>query len=546
MRNALFATASLAFVSSPAMAADMLSVGVGGYMEQWFGYADRDDGAKGGFKNDSDAEIYFTGSMESDMGLKFGVDVQLEANNGPKEYTHPVSGTHNNPTGSTNIDESFIWVSGEFGRLELGARDPIHARTHAAIGDVGVGITGGDTQVWIPGAYFDTSGWWVGMGDNKNLIYITPRVSGLQLGISYGADAGSENKWAGAPTGNEDSVWAGGLNFQQAVGDGTFTFSLGHRNREGTAAEVDFMSTMAPATGETEMRLSQAQHAAHEAAWEKWEYLASTDAKNKEKLLAGDATAAREEALADIVNDGLKGRAAITAATSSMMKGDNDTFTNVGVGVGFGSFTFNVAYATRDRGSYMAMDMPMGMTSTEMTAQVARLNTASGTTSASAVAKDGFTGADGTNPAVYIIDTAHMFDHDDDPTTDKVAEAAASGNDPTVSGYTAAVNDPSNETWMGSTVVKNKAAEWDTWGVSVVYTDGPMALSLAHMNLEDGAGGDRTSTMFSARYTLAPGVDWRNSIFTVEDSTGQNLGGREARQTVNKGTAFVTGIRIGF
>ena len=215
-----------------------MSIGVGGYMEQWFGYADRDDGADGGFKNDSDAEIHFTGSLESDMGLTFGVDIQLEGNNGPKEYTHPVSGTHNNPTGSTNIDESFAWVSGGFGRLEMGARDTIQARTHVGLSDAGVGINAGDTQVWIPGAYFDTHGYWVGMGDNKNIIYISPRVQGLQLGLSYGADAGDENKWPGGPASNDDSVWAGGLNFQQDLGEGTtFSFSVGHRSRSQSDAE---------------------------------------------------------------------------------------------------------------------------------------------------------------------------------------------------------------------------------------------------------------------------------------------------------------------
>ena len=541
MRNALFATASLAFVSSPVMAADMLSVGVGGYMEQWFGYADRDDGAEGGFKNDSDAEIYFTGSVESDMGLTFGVDVQLEANNGPKEYTHPVAGTHNHGTGSTNIDESFAWVSGDFGRLEMGARDTIQARTHVGISDVGIGLNAGDTQVWIPGGYFDTNGWWVGMGDNKNIIYITPRVQGLQAGVSYGVDATDENKWPGAPVGDDNQVWAGGLNFQQNIGDTSVSLSLGHRSRSKADAEIDFMSTMAPATGAggaDETRLSQAQHAAHKAAWEAWEYATQNVEKNKLTGLTGTDDTTRAATLAGIVNDGLAGRTAITAATSSMMKGDNDTFTNVGIGVGFGSFTFNVAYATRDQGSYTAMPMPLKMTPAEMIAHAEALgaNANAHDSPASGTAANTVTTGD---TATHIIDTDHMFDHDMDPDTAKVAESAQTAD-------AAAVNDPANETWMGSTVVKNKQGEWDTWGVSVTYMDGPMAFSLGHMNLETGAGGERTGTMFSARYTLAPGVDWRTSVFQVEDSTHWNLGGREARQDVNEGTGFVTGIRLGF
>ncbi len=534
MRNALFATASLAFVSSPAMAADMMSVGVGGYMEQWFGYADRDDGAKGGFKNDSDAELYFTGSLESDMGLTFGVDVQLEANNGPKEYTHPATGANNLGTGSTNIDESFAWVSGDFGRLEIGARDSIQARTHVGPGEVGVGINAGDTQVWIPGAYFDTYGYWVGMGDNKNIIYISPRVQGLQVGLSYGADNASENKWAGAPTGDEEAVWAAGLNFQQAFGDGTFSFSLGHRNKEGTPAEHDFITGMQ--SGDNDYRLTAGKLASDEKAVA--DYLATQDLMlvGKAKTVPLLDTATGNEARTAFNTAATAQNAILNATDGMMMKGDDDTFTNVGVGVSFGAFTFGVAYATRDRGSYMVMRQNKVLDANSLADRrtyTALLNQQLGYSAADGTART----ADFTAPAADAADVSgsggtYYFNAGTTADPEYVAESAT-------------MNDPDNDL-VQETVVKNGAAEWDTWGVSVTYADGPMALSLSHMNLEDGAGGERTGTMLSARYALAPGVDWRTSVFTVEDSTGQNLGANEARQDVNEGTAFVTGIRIGF
>ncbi len=85
MRKTLIATSALAFAgavaAAPASAADMIAVGVGGYMEQWVGLANRDDdNVDGGFDIQSDSEVYVSGSMESDMGLKFGVRVQFEAN----------------------------------------------------------------------------------------------------------------------------------------------------------------------------------------------------------------------------------------------------------------------------------------------------------------------------------------------------------------------------------------------------------------------------------------------------------------------------------
>ena len=130
--------------AGPASAADMLSLGLGGSMEQWFGYADRDDdNSEGGFANQSDSEVHFKGSLESDMGLKFTVHVELEANN--EEHEAPDGKLKDD----TEIDESFLRISGEFGQLEIDQRDAIHVRTHYGISDVGVGLSGGDTQKWI-------------------------------------------------------------------------------------------------------------------------------------------------------------------------------------------------------------------------------------------------------------------------------------------------------------------------------------------------------------------------------------------------------------
>lgn len=111
----------------------MLSVGVGGYMHQWFGYTNRDDdGADGGWDSQSDSEVHVKGSLEADNGLKFTVHVGLEGNQ--------------NADAASEIDESFVRVSGEFGQLEMGARDHALVRMHYGIEDVGVGLTSGDTQ----------------------------------------------------------------------------------------------------------------------------------------------------------------------------------------------------------------------------------------------------------------------------------------------------------------------------------------------------------------------------------------------------------------
>ena len=238
MRKALMATSALAFAgavaAAPASAADMLSLGVGGYMEQWVGVVDRDEeGVDGGFDVQTDAEIHFKGSLESDMGLKFTVHVELEAAN---DSVSGLGADGSKKTDETEIDEAFVRVSGAFGTIEIGQRDPIHARTHYAAGfGAGVGLNAGDTQNWVPGVYLETAGWTI-PGDNRNVIYITPRVNGVQVGVSYGPDSKNENSAGGAPSNNDDSVWAAGINFNETVGDMSVKVSLGHVNVSNTGS----------------------------------------------------------------------------------------------------------------------------------------------------------------------------------------------------------------------------------------------------------------------------------------------------------------------
>ena len=468
----------------------------------------------------SDSEIHFKGSLEADSGLKFSVHVELEGDRG--------EGTvKDGKTKQNFIDESYARVSGEFGQIEFGARDHAMVRMHSGISDVGIGLTSGDTQKWVPGTYLETAGH--AIGNARKLNYITPRVSGVQVGVSYAPDDTAQDANTGAPMDNEKAGWGAAVNFQQEVGDMAVTVSLGHKSTDTAGAKVEYMSTMAPAASATDMRLSQAELAMHKAAWEKYEYLDQNVDKNKVKTLGADA-AAQATGFTAIAQDGLAGRAAIMGATSSMTKGDASTYTNAGVGVGFGAFKFNVAYATVDGGAYKAMSMPVKMTGAEMWARAQDSDAT--TTTAYKSDGDAATSADDT---AYLIDTAHMFDHDMNPKTDKVAEAPKSGE-------TAAVNDMANETWAGSKIVEDESKNYDVWGVSVTYTDGPMAVSLGHMAHEDDAGGERTATMFSASYSLAPGVAWKSSVFTVEDTTSH----AKVTNGKNEGTGFVTGITLGF
>lgn len=191
MRKALLATASGAalLAAGPALAdgmADKIHIGLSGYMEQWVGGTDITEPANGDseslFGQRSDSEINFKGTLQSDTGLTFGVKVEMEAD---------ASGS-----GSGGIDESVATVSGGFGTFHIGGEDGVQPIMHYGVPDVGIGLNAGDVAGWLGPV---KAGWstslWSGGNDVARLIYYSPRINGVQLGVSYAPDMtrGKEN-----------------------------------------------------------------------------------------------------------------------------------------------------------------------------------------------------------------------------------------------------------------------------------------------------------------------------------------------------------------
>lgn len=178
MKKSLLATTAMAAlcavaVAGPASAAEKIKISVGGYMEQWFGYADNKENLnadRSGFDQQSDGEIHFKGSTTLDNGIKVGVNVQLEAQQD-----------------NDQIDEQFAYVEGSFGRILLGSENSASYMMHYGIPSHGVGTDSGDHVNWIA-SYDFTSGRTNGRSidnDSEKLTYFTPRFQGFQVGASY-------------------------------------------------------------------------------------------------------------------------------------------------------------------------------------------------------------------------------------------------------------------------------------------------------------------------------------------------------------------------
>lgn len=234
MKKVLLGTTAIVaagmIASSPVSAAEKISAKVGGYMEQWIGYASVDDAAGrdlDGVDIKSDSEIHFTGSTVLDNGIEFGINVQLEANSNSADQ----------------IDESYLIVKGSFGEINLGDENSAMYKMHYSPTDYGITLNTGDQIDWagVAGSGISTSGYfrnpygstYVEPGaanDSTKLTYYTPRFAGFQFGASYSPDANQDNN----NTPDRDSTLSDmvtfGANYQGEFGG----FKLGASGGYGT------------------------------------------------------------------------------------------------------------------------------------------------------------------------------------------------------------------------------------------------------------------------------------------------------------------------
>lgn len=210
MKKILFASTALVAAglmgAGEANAADKIKLTLGGFSKWWVVGAWQNSGFNGqtasGLLGTStngtgnrqvadvkgDNEIWFTGETTLDNGLKVGVKVELEA------------GGHTDITTDV-IDQSFAWVEGGFGRIELGTTPSGAAKVHVQAPDAASnwgngGIMTGNFAIVRPVGVYQTnaiSGWTnsasttqIITDDNAEKInYFTPSFGGLQVGVTY-------------------------------------------------------------------------------------------------------------------------------------------------------------------------------------------------------------------------------------------------------------------------------------------------------------------------------------------------------------------------
>ena len=111
-------------LAAPAMAADPIKIGVGGYY-QFYALAGNMESIYApngssiqykGLQFIQEGEIHFIGQSKLDNGTTVGLTVELEGWN-PQVSATATAGS------PRTIDEAFLFAFGDWGRLEFGSRD---------------------------------------------------------------------------------------------------------------------------------------------------------------------------------------------------------------------------------------------------------------------------------------------------------------------------------------------------------------------------------------------------------------------------------------
>ncbi|MGQ0582441.1 MAG: porin [Reyranella sp.] len=187
-------------MAAPAMAADPIKVGVGGYYTFYAVAGGIDstyatNGTSTAYKGlffQQEGEIHFVGQTKLDNGTSVGVNVELEAWNP-------------SAAGIAQIDEAFLFAFGDWGRVEFGSRDAASYRMYygAPSALIGYGVIQHNHAIVNPivaannKAYFhsttatNTAAW----QDVNRINVFTPRFQGLQIGVGYApkVNSGSGN-----------------------------------------------------------------------------------------------------------------------------------------------------------------------------------------------------------------------------------------------------------------------------------------------------------------------------------------------------------------
>jgi hypothetical protein len=207
MKKLLLGSTALAvggLMAAPAMAADPIKIGVGGYY-QFYALAGSIEGnyATNGtsvqYRNVQfiqEGEIHFIGQSKMDNGTTIGLRIELEGWN-PGTNTQGATAGLSVGSSARTIDEAYLFAFGDWGRVEFGAKDDAayimyYGAPSALLGfgffqhNTGFSwtnpVANGFNKAAAKMSFQTIDGQYQ---DANRINYYTPRFAGLQIGVGY-------------------------------------------------------------------------------------------------------------------------------------------------------------------------------------------------------------------------------------------------------------------------------------------------------------------------------------------------------------------------
>lgn len=247
MNKLLLGTAAAALMIAPA-AAGPIAVTVGGYYNTIAYSVDSDNVGKD-YKDISlqeDAEIIFKGKGKLNNGLTIGFQVQLEAHstNNKVSTSTAVNAANEEVTVVTGvgdddqIDEHYVYVKGDFGKIELGAENSAAYKTQVTAPKfLGWKTYDNNFATWSKVAKYEKPLHDNYSGDANKINYYSPRFNGVQFVYSLTPSA-ANSSGAGMDLLEEgegyDDVTAMGVNYKGKIGGMKVKASFTTEEGEGT------------------------------------------------------------------------------------------------------------------------------------------------------------------------------------------------------------------------------------------------------------------------------------------------------------------------
>ncbi len=177
----LTGAAFVAMAASPAMAAG-LDLDLAGHFK---GYGVYNDEAGKDFSIRKETEVHFTGETTLDNGLTVGVHVEANVDGDDDAAGTAVAlGATGAADPSDTIEESYMYVSGGWGRINLGEEDGAAYLLQVAAPSADSNVDG--LRQYISASQFGAIDYAQDTSLNSNKVtYMTPVFSGFQMGASY-------------------------------------------------------------------------------------------------------------------------------------------------------------------------------------------------------------------------------------------------------------------------------------------------------------------------------------------------------------------------